>query len=63
MEKKILPETPIEITWPGKQPEIERPLDPEEPLVTPPELEPELVPDEDPFETPPYEIPSPAEGP
>lgn len=63
MEKKMQPDSPRKIAWPGKSPEIERPSDPEEPLVTPPEQGPELVPDEDPFETPPFEMPVPGEGP
>lgn len=52
---------PFEIPSPGIIPEIEPPFDPEEPFV--PEEDPDLIPDEDPFETPPYEVPPPGEGP
>jgi hypothetical protein len=51
----------VEIPTPGKKPGIELPIDPEEPIL--PEVEPDLVPDEDPFITPPEELPAPGEGP
>jgi hypothetical protein len=60
MAKKIKPGTP-EIPSPGKHPEIDAPFDPEEPVI--PEEAPDIIPDEDPFETFPYEIPPPGEGP
>lgn len=63
MDKKKLHESPPEFPKPVKIPETTAPLDPEEPLQMPPEIEPELVPDEDPFETPPYEFPPYGEGP
>ena len=60
MSKKINTGKP-EISPPDKLPEINSPVDPEDPVV-PPE-DPEIIPDEDPFESPPYEIPPPGEGP
>jgi len=59
MAKK--PRKPSEIPSPGKQPEIKPSADPEEPIV--PEEDPDTIPDENPFETPPYEIPPPGESP
>lgn len=61
MPKKIQPAKPFEIPPPEKNPEINLPVDPEEPII--PEEDPDIIPDENPFETPPYEIPPPAEGP
>ncbi len=61
MPKKIQPGKPFEIPSPEKHPEINLPAEPEEPIVH--EEDPDIIPDEDPFETPAYEIPSPAEGP
>ena len=61
MPKKIKPDKPFEIPSPQKQPEINPVVDPEEPIV--PIEDPDIIPDEDPFETPPYEIPPPGEGP
>ncbi len=52
---------PIEIPLPGKHPEIELPVDPEEAII--PVEDPDMIPDENPFESPPYEIPEPGEGP
>lgn len=60
-KKKKTDDTP-EIENPEKEHEIEIPVDPEEPLVDP--GEPDFVPEEDPFETPPpFEIPPPGERP
>ena len=61
MPKKIKPDKPFEIPSPQKHPEINPVIDPEEPIV--PMEDPDIIPDEDPFETPPYEIPPPGEGP
>ncbi len=54
-------EKPTEVPSPWKQPEIDRPSEPEEPLI--PIEDPDIIPDEDPFETPPEEMPEPGEGP
>lgn len=43
------------------KPEVKPPVDPEDPL--PPPEDPDYIPEEDPFENPPYEVPPPAEGP
>jgi len=61
MAKKIKPDKPLEIPSPEGKPEIDPIIDPEEPLI--PTENPDIIPDEDPFETPPYEIPPPGEGP
>ena len=62
MSTKKQPGKPIEIPTPGKLPDMEPPFDPEDPVI--PVEDPEIVPHEDPFETPtPYEMPPPAEGP
>ena len=61
MAKKEQPGKPFEIPLPEKNPEINLPADPEEPII--PEENPDIIPDENPFETPAYEIPPPAEGP
>ena len=61
MPKKIKPDKPFEIPSPQKHPEINPVIDPEEPIA--PIEDPDVIPDEDPFETPPYEIPPPGEGP
>jgi hypothetical protein len=53
---KIIPEVPT-----SPFPEQEPIVDPEEPLV--PEESPDYIPEEDPFETPPFEVPPPGEGP
>ncbi|MFN5422423.1 MAG: hypothetical protein ACK5AO_04075 [bacterium] len=55
------PVTIPEVTPPDKTPEVEPLVDPEEPLV--PEEDPDIIPEEKPFETPPYEVPEPGEGP
>lgn len=63
MPIKKQPGKPIETPFPGKYPEVIPPIDPEEPLFVPVE-DPDIIPDEDPFETPaPFEIPPPGEGP
>lgn len=56
--KKITP--PDEVPSPGKHPEVVPQSDPEEPVL--PE-EPDFEPEEDPYETPPFEVPPPGEGP
>jgi hypothetical protein len=60
MEKKKKTGKSSKTPSPEKHPEIEPP-DPEEPIVT--EEDPEIIPDEDPDETPPYKTPPPGEGP
>jgi len=55
MPKKIEPDTPIEQPTPGKQPEIQQPVEPEQPEI--PEEDPDIIPDESPYEPPPAEIP------
>ena len=57
-KQQKISQTPL----PEKHPEIEPSVDPEEPLI-PPEEDPDLIPDDDPYKTPPYEIPPPGEGP
>jgi hypothetical protein len=52
---------PPEFPLPEKPGEVDSPSDPEEPLI--PEEEPDMLPEEEPFETPPYEVPPPEEGP
>jgi len=44
-----------------KEPHIDPLVDPEELIV--PEEDPDIIPDEDPFATIPYEAPEPGEGP
>jgi len=61
MAKKTKSPAPFEIPQPGKIPEMEPYADPEEPLA--PEENPDQIPDLDPDEKPPYEIPPPGEGP
>lgn len=62
MTKKIKKkEEPNEIPFPKKEPDINVPIDPEEPLL--PKEDPNVLPDENPYETPPYEVPQPGEGP
>ena len=61
MSKKQLPAKPTGFPIPGKSPDIIVPVDPEDPIII--ENDPDFIPDEDPFETPPYEMPPPAEGP
>jgi hypothetical protein len=64
MEKKTQPVKPDKVpTPPVKRETIEPIIDPEEPLIIVPEEAPDLIPDDEPFETPPYEIPPLGEGP
>lgn len=49
-----------EIPLPFKYPEIDNPVEPDEPLI--PSEEPDVSPDENPYETPPEEIPPPDES-
>ena len=63
MEKKHLPEKPLEIPHPERKEEVKPAPDPEEPLVGVPEEIPDFIPDDEPFETPPYELPPLGEGP
>ena len=60
MPKEKQPGAPPEIKLPGKLPEIEPPVDPEDPVI--PIEDPVIIPDEAPFENPPTEIPEPGEG-
>lgn len=60
MEKKKKYSWPLEVPLPGKNTEIEIPIDPEEPII--PEESPDIIPDEGPFENPPDEMPEPGEG-
>lgn len=63
MPKKKQPERPSENPLPGTNPEIVPVHDPEEPLNIP-EEDPDIVmPDDEPTEAPPYEVPPPGEGP
>lgn len=52
---------PAEIPVPGNDPEVKPATEPGNPLF--PEEEPGELPNDDPYETPPYEIPEPGEGP
>jgi len=61
MAKKTKSLPPVEIPKPGKIPEME-PYAVSEELISPEEA-PDLIPDLDPDEKPPYEIPPPGEGP
>ena len=61
MAKKIQPEEPIGVPAPRRDPEVYPEEIPETPLL--PAEEPDVIPQEDPFETPPYEVPPPGEGP
>ena len=60
-DKKKKPAELPEIMPPSKEPELYPLIDPEEPLI--PLEDPDVIPEEDPYETPPYEYPPPAEGP
>ena len=61
MKKQKTSEKALEAPLPQTQPEIERPVDPDNPLT--PQEDPDVTPFENPYETPPYEVPPPAEGP
>ena len=59
MTKKIQPVQP-EVPSPDAHPEIHTPSDPGEPAI--PEEGPDIIPDEEAFERPPYEFPPPGEA-
>lgn len=61
MAKTKKQDKPFEIPSPGKHPETKPVYDPEDPI--PPEEDPDMIPDDDPFENPPHEIPVPGERP
>lgn len=64
MSQKKIPGKPPETPSPKIVPGIKHPAVPEEPeLPEEEEEDPDIIPDEDPFETPPYEEPPPGEGP
>jgi len=58
---KKQPNNPEEFPKPEKHPEVIEPIDPEDPII--PVEDPDIIPDEAPFETPPYEMPPPGESP
>jgi hypothetical protein len=58
---KKQPYKPTKIPPPAGLEEINPLVDPEDLIV--PEEDPDIIPDEDPFENPPYEAPEPGEGP
>ncbi len=61
-KKENQPKQPVEVPPPpGKNIESDPDRVPELPQL--PDEEPDIIPDEDPFETPPYEVPEPGEGP
>lgn len=61
MQEKELPQIPVEIPEPEKMPEITPDHVPESPEM--PKEEPDNIPEEEPFITPPYEVPTPSETP
>ena len=61
MAAKQQPGKVVEIPSPVKHHPVIPPINPEELVI--PEDDPDKIPDEDPFETPAYESPAPAEGP
>ena len=62
MATKKKKDKPTEIQKPKEMPDIKPFTDPEELII--PANDPEIIPDEDPFENPPpFEIPEPGEGP
>jgi hypothetical protein len=61
MPTKQPPQKPFEMPKPAKIPEIIEPLDPDELII--PDEDPDFIPEENPFENPPEEMPPPAEGP
>ncbi|HVX49281.1 MAG TPA: hypothetical protein VHB48_03960 [Chitinophagaceae bacterium] len=61
MAKKIKPVKPAELPVPEKRPLLNPDEIPEVPQE--PGTDPDYLPDEDPYETPPYEVPPPGEGP
>lgn len=60
MKKIKISKKPLPAPQPPAQGEIERPVDPDNPL-TPPER-PVVIPFENPYQTPPYEVPPPSPG-
>jgi hypothetical protein len=61
MQKDKTPIKSPEIIRPEKIVEVPKPIDPSEPLI--PDEDPNTIPEEEPFETPPFEVPPPAEEP
>jgi hypothetical protein len=61
LSKKGTQDKPVELPVPGVQPEIKPLVDPEDPIL--PHEDPDIIPWENPFESPPSEIPPPGEGP
>lgn len=61
MPKKKKPIVPEEYPIPEQNPEFNPEVIPEAPSL--PEEDPEFIPEENPFETPPTEIPPPGEAP
>ncbi len=61
MDKKKKTDKPHVVPGPVKEPDTGPPADPEEPLLT--DEDPDIIPDEETAETPPYEAPPPGEGP
>lgn len=53
---------PTELPHPDEHEEIVMPIDPEDPIVVP-ENDPDIIPDEETYEPPPFELPIPGEGP
>ena len=49
------------LPYPGKRPEIDPDTVPDNPVIT--GDEPDIIPDDDPFETPPEDVPPPGEKP
>lgn len=62
MAKKLTPEEPVVVPAPLRDPEIDPEEVPGEPVIIPGEG-PDVIPDENPFVEPPYEVPPPGEGP
>jgi hypothetical protein len=61
MIKQIIPDEPIGVPFPLRDPEIDPDKIPEDPVL--PEEEPDIIPQEEPLEPAPYEVPAPGEGP
>ncbi|MBI5372010.1 MAG: hypothetical protein HZA79_08285 [Sphingobacteriales bacterium] len=61
MAKKITPDKIPDTPYPGKRPETIPSIDPEEPLN--PEEDPDIIPDPEEEEIPPFDEPVPGEGP
>lgn len=60
-KKEKQPQKTVEVPPPGKNLESDPDRLPEVPAV--PGEDPEVIPEEDPFDTPPFEVPEPGEGP